>query len=332
MVHRETIGNPPDALILDPKTLEPLLKDIYSLDQMLLLGYMLSRISVLALYLRIFTGRKVRTAVWCIVAFLLATWISFGLVCLFACKPVSFFWNKAMDPPGTCVDLNAVYRALTPPNLAGDLAILLVPIPTIWRLKASRLRKLGLTLLFSVAIIAFIISIVRWVAFLRTTALIIAPSYTNTLISWIIIEPGIYLIAACLPAMHHLFAAVTPRFLVNATDRGLSKARSKTGGESSIPTPGKRSSLHGAHRDLDNFTRLVDSDIEANGRGIAESASNPSLTSATGKPRMMMEMSDDKSGTGSRPDLKRVETGDGIMMRTDIIVTTEERIHDVIGF
>lgn len=126
--------------------------------------------------------------------------------------------------------------------------------------------------------------------------------------------------------MHHLFAAMTPQFLANAVDRGLARARYKTGGEPSVPTPGKRSI---SKDDLDNFQRLVDSDNEGgNHRAVAESASDPSLHTKAGKPKSQMYMSDSSKAN----ELSQVETGDGVMVKTEITVTTEEKIHDVIGF
>ena len=75
-----------------------------------------------------------------------------------------------MTPPDKCIDINAFYRAFTPPSLVADIGIIVLKLPTIWSLKASRSRKVGLTMLFSVATLALIASILRCVSYFGTSA------------------------------------------------------------------------------------------------------------------------------------------------------------------
>lgn len=91
---------------------------------------------------------------------------------------------------------------MTPFNLVVDIILVLMPLPTVWQLKATKTRKWALTLLFGIGIAALVASAVRLSVYQRHTAKYIAPSYTNVMIMWLAIEPSIYLIAACLPAMH----------------------------------------------------------------------------------------------------------------------------------
>lgn len=77
-----------------------------------------------------------------------------------------------------------------------------MPLPTVWRLRATNARKWALTLLFFIGTAALIASAIRLSIYNSHTATYIAPTYTNIMIMWLFIEPSIYLIAACLPAMH----------------------------------------------------------------------------------------------------------------------------------
>ena len=64
------------------------------------------------------------------------------------CFPMEKAWNP--NVPGWCNNLEAhlVYGGL--PNTATDIAMLILPIPTIWKLKAERHVKVGLMATFLV--------------------------------------------------------------------------------------------------------------------------------------------------------------------------------------
>lgn len=83
-----------------------------------------------------------------------------------------------------------------------DLVVIFLPLPPIWKLQASNTRKWALSLLFGIGISALVASCIRLSVYMNHTAQYLAPSYTNIMVMWIVIEPSIYLIAACLPAMH----------------------------------------------------------------------------------------------------------------------------------
>lgn len=82
------------------------------------------------------------------------------------------------------------------------MVVIVLPLPPIWNLKASNTRKWALSIFFGVGISALIASAIRLSVYTSHSSEIFAPSYTNILILWLVIEPSIYLIAACLPAMH----------------------------------------------------------------------------------------------------------------------------------
>lgn len=88
-----------------------------------------------------------------------------------------------------------------------------MPLPTVWKLRATNARKWALTLLFFIGTAALIASAIRLSIYDSHTAKYIAPSYTNIMVMWLVIEPSIYLIAACLPAMHVSTKPPFTRFL-----------------------------------------------------------------------------------------------------------------------
>lgn len=108
----ETSWSNEDRVILDLDENEILLKYIFTLLQFLLASYAATRYSILALYLRIFSDRPLRIAIWVVVAFVTLQWFGFGITAVFQCAPVNYFWNRRIE--GTCVDVDSFYRSVTP--------------------------------------------------------------------------------------------------------------------------------------------------------------------------------------------------------------------------
>jgi hypothetical protein len=151
MHYWETKGNfPGHKLILDER-LKPVLQCIYALLQLLVPAYAFTRYSILALYLRVFTGKIIRLLSYFMIAFITAQWISFSIAAALQCTPVKKYWLP-LEVEGHCVDINKFNRSFTPVNVAADVIILLLPMPSIWRLKVSTGRKLGITFVFGLGL------------------------------------------------------------------------------------------------------------------------------------------------------------------------------------
>lgn len=144
----EVQGNPPaDLPILEPSVLVPTLKSIYAAEQLLYAGTALPKLSLLFLYLRIFDGRNIRITTWILIAVTVITWITWSFIALFLCRPVSFYWDRLI-PHGECTNINHFWRSIPPFNIATDLVTMILPLPTIWRLEASRMKRVGVIGIF----------------------------------------------------------------------------------------------------------------------------------------------------------------------------------------
>lgn len=206
-----------DRIVTNMEENKILLKMIYAILQFLMISYVLTRYSILALYLRIFSGKRLRIAIWVVVGFVTVQWLSFAITALLQCQPVAYFWDRTMEGGGKCLDVDIFYRSVTPFNLFVDIILILLPLPTVWQLRASTNRKWALTFLFGIGLAALVASAIRFTVYNTHTAKYIAPSYTNIMIMWLVVEPSIYLIVACLPAMHVSILLPPPAFPPSAT-------------------------------------------------------------------------------------------------------------------
>jgi hypothetical protein len=119
-------------------------------------GYFLSsgftKLSFLAFYLRIFPAKNTRKAAFVFIGITIAYTMAFDLTMIFACKPISAVWTSwaGEDHIDYCINQNKFYYCAAAVNITLDIAILIIPIPELLKLKLSVKKKLFLLAIFSV--------------------------------------------------------------------------------------------------------------------------------------------------------------------------------------
>ncbi len=147
-VHIAGVGQHlPAVLAANPERLLTWGKVIYALVILYSLAVAFPKLSILALYLRIFTEKPYRISTWVLAAIISGTAIAVSLATIFQCSPVQYAWDKSL-PEGTCTDVASFYVYCSVPNVITDVAILLLPIPMILRLHTNQSQKVGLSLVF----------------------------------------------------------------------------------------------------------------------------------------------------------------------------------------
>lgn len=185
------------------------------------------KLSILLQYLRIFRPTRqgnlflylgVHACIW-IIFLLYFLDIMFEVV---MCVPREKIWNPLMTT-GHCFDDSAAYRATGIFNVLSDFAILILPIPSVWRLKIPLRKKIGLVSVFSAGLFACAISIVRTYYTWKVTKLGDV-SYNMIFFGlWTYAEISVGIIVTCLP--------ISPRFFqfLGSKLSGTFSFRSKSG-------------------------------------------------------------------------------------------------------
>ena len=120
------------------------------------------RVSILLFYWRVFTVRKFRRAVLATGSIVAFAGTVFFFIFAFQCSPPSHFWNVHSE--GTCIDQTTYYIAAGSINLLEDVVVLVLPMPVLWRLKATVPRKIALSFIFALGGFVCVTSIIRLVA------------------------------------------------------------------------------------------------------------------------------------------------------------------------
>jgi hypothetical protein len=105
------------------------------------------KLVVVLLYLHILTNKHERMAAKILIVLISATWFSYTVAAMCQCTPFAFNWNKTV-PNGKCFNIEVYANSSSVPNIITDLAILILPLRTVWGLKISVGRRVGLLIIF----------------------------------------------------------------------------------------------------------------------------------------------------------------------------------------
>ena len=102
--------------------------------------------------MRIFPNKWMRKAVYILGAWDALWTLSTLLVIIFQCTPIDFLWNKEIQG-GKCINNPKFYFVCGLTSAITVVTILILPLPIIWKLQVSPLRKIGLAITFSVGVL-----------------------------------------------------------------------------------------------------------------------------------------------------------------------------------
>lgn len=98
------------------------------------------KLALLAVIRRIFRPGRQVLIINVSAVVLLLYYIPALFIKIFFCKPISAYWNGTADG-GTCIDQRRVIIADSAISIASDLWILILPVPMLWSLQMSWMKK-----------------------------------------------------------------------------------------------------------------------------------------------------------------------------------------------
>jgi hypothetical protein len=106
-----------------------------------------AKLSMLFLYLRIFSSRSFRIAAYAVMFICIGTAIGTIIPTIFACHPIEKAWIPTMA--GECIWTPGIWYASSSINIATDVMIIALPIAQMRSLNLPKAQKIGLAVLFS---------------------------------------------------------------------------------------------------------------------------------------------------------------------------------------
>ena len=203
----------------------------------------LIKLSVLAMYKRIFPTKFMKWGCAILGFMTIAWWIAVILYTIFQCKPVHKYWD--LETPGKCVNAAVFYISTNGvPNIVMDAMILCLPMYEVYKIHVSRKLKIAIGATFMVGSIVIIASIIKlkvmvdlyklghtadvtckltnfWDCSLFVLTFCFEDHLAN-LIMWVDVEPAMGIISACLPTLRPILTLLFRKV-------GLSQDVSKRG-------------------------------------------------------------------------------------------------------
>jgi hypothetical protein len=105
-----------------------------------------TKLSFLLMYYRIFHFSYFKRWAYIIGGFVIIWVIIITFLFIFICVPVQKLWYPQL--PGHCINQVGTWIANAASTIATDLAILVLPIPQIWKLQLGKVEKVALTFTF----------------------------------------------------------------------------------------------------------------------------------------------------------------------------------------
>ncbi|KAF5013254.1 hypothetical protein FDECE_729 [Fusarium decemcellulare] len=195
---------------------------LYIAEIFYMIAEMLVQMSLLAFYLRVFPDASlfIRRASWMLMGIVACFGIANTCAIIFQCTPIPFFWSGwAGESTGKCIDINLFSWIRAAVEIAIDVAILSLPLPSVLKLQMSWKKKFQVLLMFALGFVITIVSILRLqslIQFAKTPN----PTFDNSpAVYWSVLECDMFIICACLPALRSVLSKIAPS-LFGTTAKG----------------------------------------------------------------------------------------------------------------
>ncbi|KAH6646162.1 hypothetical protein BKA67DRAFT_95659 [Truncatella angustata] len=189
------------AISVSQGELEMFLKILVVSQIIFVTGIALVKLSILLMYLRIFTSKGFKLVVYIVIVAVAAWWAAITLLSIFQCKPIEKSFRPWID--GQCITLEGAYYGSSVPSIVTDFIILCLPIHQVIKLKTTKTNRAIICFFFATGAFATFASIERFLAVFQVDHL--NGTWTLTVpLGWAMIEQSSAVVSACLPTLRPL--------------------------------------------------------------------------------------------------------------------------------
>lgn len=126
------------------------------------------------------------------------------------CKPFSHNWNP-MGPGSCAIPGIKLWRFLSLPNVITTGVMIATPLPALYKLKVSKMTRIGLCLVFCVCLMGIVAATMRFYSFLQVKDFTDITYENITPLCWTISESGVYLVAGVMLTLKPLVKRLAGR-------------------------------------------------------------------------------------------------------------------------
>ncbi|KAJ5503224.1 hypothetical protein N7463_006098 [Penicillium fimorum] len=135
------------ASTIPPENVVSVAKYLVVAEVLYVFNLVWTKLGILLMYYRIFRLPYFKTWAYIIGIFIILWVICITFLFIFICVPVQKLWYPQI--PGRCINQVATWVANAVSTIATDIAILLLPIPQVWKLQLRMSEKIAVLIAFS---------------------------------------------------------------------------------------------------------------------------------------------------------------------------------------
>jgi hypothetical protein len=106
-----------------------------------------TKLSIIATYVRIFPNGPLRYSIAAIGVVVIIFWITSIFCIIFTCIPVQAAWDYTITD-AKCIHILDYFYTSAGVNIATDLLLCFLPLPTIWRLQMPKAQRVVVCIIF----------------------------------------------------------------------------------------------------------------------------------------------------------------------------------------
>ncbi|KAJ5787286.1 Major facilitator superfamily domain general substrate transporter [Penicillium paradoxum] len=209
--------------------------------------------SILVFFLTLTRNQKVfRWANYVTLFVVNAAGIALTLVNVFQCNPVGAAFLSDLPSHANCTDIVTLYLSSSPVNIITDLAILLLPMPLLTKMRLPYKQKIILVITFSFGFFVAVVDVVR-IAFLQQAAIsrslevksihiqniggVDFSWYASLSFMWSAVEVNLSIICGCVPSLKPLVTRLVPKLIRDTSDGSTSSPNDLSTREIPVAVP-----------------------------------------------------------------------------------------------
>nr|OQO30770.1 hypothetical protein B0A51_02466 [Rachicladosporium sp. CCFEE 5018] len=169
----------------------------------------LNKLACRTLYLHLFPQVSIRRICWATIAVVSTGTLAFVLATTLECFPISKNWLK--NDRGHCINNTAFRWSWAGFNTATDPWVVLLPMPIIYRLQMSTLKRVGASVIFALGLFIVAVSAIRMSALQQSVSKSDTTWDSAPAFIWSHVEATVGLIATCLPALKKPLSKLLPK-------------------------------------------------------------------------------------------------------------------------
>ncbi|KAF6823511.1 CFEM domain-containing protein [Colletotrichum plurivorum] len=229
-----------DIWTLTPNQINEFFKLFYISEHFYAFTVLFAKTNFLFFYLRLFADKKFRRFTWLVIWACIVSAVCFFFATMFQCWPISYTWTRwDGEHQGRCHDINLQTWIHASVNITLDVVVVGMPISQIVRLNWRWKQKLGAGMMFAVALLITLVSVVRLNTindFMKTSN----PTWDIVPISnWSFFELNGFIFCSCMPAFRDYFRRVFRRRRRTIMDASIAnRAQMRTVGDHPVPQVG----------------------------------------------------------------------------------------------